>query len=299
MTTRNGSAQSESSIKVPLAVVMISLNEGHNMEEVCRNVVPWAQEVFLVDSYSNDDTVDIALKHGVKVVQRRFRGFGDQWNFALENLPITTPWTMKLDPDERLTDDLKREIEHAITEGHADGFTIQRRIWFMDRPLPVRQKLVRVWRTGRCRFTDSLVNEYPIVEGPVHDIEGELQHLDSPDLENWLDKQNRYTTAEAITSYRNLALTNNSKLFGSTLQRRLWLKRYFFKVPFRYSLLFFYHYLWLGSWRSGWVGYAWSRLRCDVYRLWEYKLREIKITGRMPLKRSPCPGEPDPRITQY
>ena len=285
--------------KAPVAVVMISLNEGHNMEEVCRNIVPWAQEVFLIDSYSSDDTVNIALKHGVQVVQRRFVGFGDQWNFALEKLPITSPWTMKLDPDERLTDDLKREIERAISKGDAEGFSIQRRLWFMDRPLPVRQELVRVWRTGRCRFTDAQVNEYPIVKGRIRRIAGEIEHYDSPDLEHWLDKQNRYTTAETITSYRNVGPPDIPKLFGSAFQRRLWLKRHFFKVPLRYSLLFLYHYLWLGAWRGGWVGYAWSRLRCDVYRLWEYKLREIKITGRLPLKRSSCPGAPDPRITQY
>ncbi len=90
---------------------MISLNEAHNMEAVLQNLAGWAQEVFLVDSYSADDTIDIALKHGVQVVQRRFRGFGDQWNFALQELPITAPWTMKLDPDERLTDELKASIE--------------------------------------------------------------------------------------------------------------------------------------------------------------------------------------------
>src|SRR6202163_4732475 len=95
---------------VPVAVVMISLNEAQNMEGVLQNLKGWAQEIFLVDSYSSDGTVDIALRHGVNVVQRRFRGFGDQWNFALRELPITAPWTMKLDPDERLPDTLKQEI---------------------------------------------------------------------------------------------------------------------------------------------------------------------------------------------
>ena len=73
----------------------------------------------------------------------------------------------------------------------------------------------------------------------------------------------------------------------------------FMKVPFRYFALFLYHYVVLGAWRAGWVGYAWSRLRCDVYRLWEYKLREIRITGRLPLQRPTGPGQPDPRVRQY
>lgn len=284
---------------VPVAVVMIALNEAHNMEAVLGNLEGWAQEVFLVDSYSRDGTVDIALKHGVQVIQRAFKGFGDQWNFALGALPIHAPWTMKLDPDERLSDKLKRNIAEAISAGTADGLSMDRRLWFMSRPLPVTQELVRVWRTGHCRFSDVLVNEHPVVEGAVRHVTGELEHHDSPDLEHWLEKQNRYTTAEAITAYRGGALADEPRLLGTAMQRRMWMKKHFMKVPFRYVALFLYHYLVLGAWRAGWVGYAWSRLRCDVYRIWEYKLREIRITGRLPLKRPAGPGQPDPRVPQF
>jgi glycosyltransferase involved in cell wall biosynthesis len=283
----------------PVAVVMISLNEAHNLEAVIQNLKGWAQEVFLVDSYSSDETVDIALEHGVHVVQRRFQGFGDQWNFALSELPITAQWTMKLDPDERLTEELKREIESAIAVGNANGLSFDLRLWFMTRPLPVKHSLVRVWRTGACRFTDVSVNEHPVVEGVIQHVAGDLEHHDSPDLEHWLEKQNKYTTAEAVANYEGQALADKPRLFGSTLQRRMWIKKHYMKFPFRYVAMFLYHYLVMGAWRAGWVGYAWSRLRCDVYRLWEYKLREIRITKRLPAKRPVGPGEPDPRVPQY
>lgn len=283
----------------PVAVVMITLNEAHNLEHVLGNLRGWAQEVFLVDSFSSDETIDVALSHGVHVVQRAFRGFGDQWNFALRELPIRSPWTMKLDPDERLSDDLKRSIANAIEAGGADGLEIGRRLWIMGRPLPVRHRLVRAWRTGKCRFTDVAVNEHPIVEGNVVAVAGDLEHHDSPDLEHWVDKQNRYTTAEAVASFRGGRLADEPRLFGAPLQRRMWVKAHFMKLPGRYIALFMYHYLILGAWRAGWVGYAWSRLRADVYRLWEYKLREIRITGRLPLKRPSGPGQPDPRVPQF
>jgi glycosyltransferase involved in cell wall biosynthesis len=278
---------------------MISLNEAHNMEGVLQNLKGWAQEVFLVDSYSSDGTVDIALAHGVSVVQRRFRGFGDQWNFALGELPTTALWTMKLDPDERLSDTLKQEIVSAIIADDVDGLSFDRRLWFMNRPLPVKQHLVRLWRTGRCRFSDVQVNEYPKVEGPIRRVSGELMHLDSPNLEHWLDKQNRYTTAEAIAAYNCDALSDKPLLFGTALQRRMWAKQHFMQLPFRYVILFLYHYLVLGAWRAGWVGYAWSRLRADVHRLIEYKLREIRLTGQLPTKQPKVPGESDPRVPQY
>ncbi len=150
--------------KIPIAVVMITLNEATHMEGVLENVLPWAQEVFVVDSYSVDTTIDIALKHGVHVIQRKFIGFGNQWNFAMQALPIRAPWTMKLDPDERLTPELKLSIEQAIRQNNAAGLSVRRRLWFMKRPMPVRQELLRVWRTGTCRFSDVLVNEQPSVD---------------------------------------------------------------------------------------------------------------------------------------
>jgi 2-polyprenyl-3-methyl-5-hydroxy-6-metoxy-1,4-benzoquinol methylase/glycosyltransferase involved in cell wall biosynthesis len=283
----------------PVAVVMISLNEAHNMEAVLQNLAGWAQEVFLVDSYSADHTVDIALRHGVHVVQRAFRGFGDQWNFALRELPITAPWTMKLDPDERLSDSLKREITARIRTGDADGYSMQRRLWFMGRPMPVRHKLVRGWRTGACHFSDVLVNEHPIIRGRIRRLHGTMEHHDSPDLGHWLDKQNRYSTAEAVARFNGDALAAPPRLFGTRLQRRMWVKQHFRQVPFRYELLFFYNYVLLGAWRAGWVGYAWARLRSDVYRYREYKLREIRLTGRLPVSVPRGAGAPDPRARQY
>jgi glycosyltransferase involved in cell wall biosynthesis len=283
----------------PVAVIMLSLNEAHNMEAVCENLAGWAQEVFLVDSYSKDETVDIALRHGVHVVQRRFRDFGDQWNFALRELPVSAPWTMKLDPDERLTPALKENLARAMAESDAVGFSLTRRICMLGAPLPVRQRIVRVWRSGRCQFSPVAVNEHPVVNGPVQHVLGELDHHDSPDLEHWLDKQNRYTTAEAVIAFKKLALADHARLFGTELQRRMWLKKHFNRLPFRYSLFFYYNYLWLGAWRGGRPGAIWARLRADVMRLRDYKRVEMELTGRIPGERVYGPGKPDDRVPQY
>ncbi len=283
----------------PIAVVMISLNEGHNMEAVLENLKGWAQEVFLLDSHSRDNTVDIALRYGIHVVQRRFRGFGDQWNFALQQLPISAPWTMKLDPDERLTDELKKNIIKGIQIGDSSGIEINIRWWFMGRELPILQRALRIWQTGSSSFSDISVNEHCIAKGKVKFVRGEIIHLDSPDLDHWFEKQNRYSTSEAINAYKQAPLAAVPRLFGSRLQRRMWLKKHFNKIPFHHFLLFLYYWLWFGTWRVGWVGYASARLWADVWRFREYKLREMEITGRLPLKRMYGPGEPDRRVPQY
>lgn len=283
----------------PVAVIMITLNESHQMVHVLENLQGWAREVFIVDSFSRDYTVDIALQFGATVVQREFKGFGDQWNFALRSLPISSPWTMKMDPDERLTIELKEQLSYGMNSCIANGFSFDRRLWFMGAPLPVRQRVVRLWQTGKCHFTDVAVNEHPIVDGMVCHLSGEMEHHDSPDLEHWIEKQNRYTTAEALIAHDRSALADVPRLFGSSFQRRMWMKRYFNRVPFRFALLFLYHWLIEGSWRAGWPGYAWARLRAEVMRLIYYKQREMALTGRLKSIRSYGRGFPDGRVAQY
>lgn len=282
----------------PVAVIMISLNEAHNLEDTLHNLLGWAQEVFLVDSYSADETIDIALKYGVHVVQRNFQGFGDQWNFALRQLPIKAPWTMKLDPDERLTDALKRQIETATQSDNYDAYKVPISLCFMGEKLPSVLKLTRLWRTGFVRFSDVMANEHAHCEGEEGELSAQIMHLDSPDLDHWVTKQNRYTTAEAASQFEGRALALPPRLFGTVLERRMWLKRHFWKMPGRYLILFLYHLIILGAWRVGHVGWIWARLRTEVYRLWEYKRYEMEKLGYVPKKIPVHPGMPDPRVKQ-
>jgi glycosyltransferase involved in cell wall biosynthesis len=186
MSAADGSSAARAPL--PLAVVLLTLNEAHNMAAVLDSLDGLAAQVFVVDSFSSDGTLDIALSRGVHVVQREFKGFGDQWNFALRELPITAPWTMKLDPDERVSRRLGASLRAALDSSapvSADAYTVTRRLWFLGKPLPVRQRILRVWRTGTCRFSDVLVNEHPLVEGRVAALDGDLEHHDSPSLTHW------------------------------------------------------------------------------------------------------------------
>ena len=283
----------------PITVVMISLNEGHNMCDVLKNLSGWAQEVILVDSYSSDNTIDIALSYGIKVVQRPFNGFGDQWNFAVNNLKIETPWTMKLDPDERLTDELKRDIEKKIADPKIQGIFVARQLWFMGKELPIKQNILRLWKSGTCRFSDVLVNEQPLVSGYKCLANGYLEHHDSPNLHHWLNKQNNYTSAEALQAFHNSSLSAMPRLFGNNMERVMWLKKNFRRIPFRFFILFWYNYIFLGAWRAGRQGVYWSRLRSDVYRFIDYKVTEMQILGRGYNVEKNGVGSPDPRVDQY
>jgi glycosyltransferase involved in cell wall biosynthesis len=283
--------------KNAITVIMLTLNEEYHLPGAIENVKGWAEEIFIVDSCSTDSTVDIALAHGVNIVQRPFTNFGDQWNFALDKLPIKTPWTLKLDPDERLSPELKEEICKLVAGSpECCGYSMDRRLWFMGRALHVSNEVLRLWRTGKCRFSDVIVNEHPLIDGKVGKIKGILEHYDSQDLHHWLEKQNSYTTMEAIMRVRGDKLAVQPRLFGSPLERRMYLKKIFFLIPFRYRLQWLYEAFVRGAIRDGPIGLAWVHLRVEVMRTVELKANEIRISGRIP----PIPANPkneyDPRV---
>jgi len=282
----------------PVAVVMIALNEAHNMEAVLQNLEGWAQEVYLIDSFSADETVDIALRHGVHVVQRKFSGFGDQWNYALRELPIAAPWTMKLDPDERITDELKREIKDAVIENKADYFLINIKLFFMGRPLPIRLCLNRIWRSGKAKFSNVSANEHALVDGKGKKLFYDIEHLDSPNLHHWVEKQNMYTSAEAISFINGSALSVAPRLFGSKMERRMWFKQNFMKIPFRYVINYFMNLIRVKVWYTGSAGLTWARLRVWARRMKEDKIREMQATGRVITLPATRTGHPHPLAHQ-
>ncbi len=285
---------------LPLAVLMISRDEAHNIPEVLKNLEGFASQVFLVDSYSTDATVELALELGAHVVQRPFKDFGDQWNFAVsKNLPVTQPWSMKLDPDERLTDALKEQIRLALAEDAADAIEFPRRLWFMGKPLPVRQDVLRIWRTGTCRFTDSKVNEHPVVGGKRLRLTGELEHHDSPTLHHWYEKQNRYSTAEANIAFTGQGRTALPRVFGGKLERRAWLKSFYNYLPARHFLMTFYCLLVLGAWRGGRVGFIWARMRGEVFRMRALKRLEMQWHGAAYDVPSRAIGTPHAGVAQF
>jgi len=283
--------------KAPVTAVLLTLNEESNLGALLDHILPWVQQVFIVDSLSTDRTVDIALERGAQVVQRPFTDFGDQWNWALEHLPIDTPWTMKLDPDERFTPQLRDEIQRELAKDPAcNSYAFRRRLWFMGQPMRQFQWVLRIWRTGHCHFSDVLVNEHPIVEGAVCQLQHFLEHLDSPTLYHWFEKQNHYSTMRAIELAQGSGYATEPRFRGNQLQRRMFYKKLFFKLPFRHVLMWWYLALGRGALLDGHVGRAWVFMRVNVYRWAELKAQEMRQVGKIPAPPQRSRGEFDPRV---
>ena len=179
-----------------------------------------------------------------------------------------------MDPDERLSGGLKKEITQALNNpcGFV-GFEFDRVLWFMGKPMRGwKDRVIRIWKTGKCRFTDVIVNEHPLIDGKINYLKGKMDHLDSKDLHHWVEKQNMYTTQGAYARIANCEYSASPRLWGSRLERRMWIKRIFFHLPFRYFLMFVQLYILKGLWREGLTGY-----HCAVLRIWSRRLVEEKV----------------------
>ena len=107
-----------------VAVIILTYNEEANIAQALDSVVGWARQIFILDSFSTDRTLEIAGRYPCVIHQNRFDNFAKQRNFALEQLPIETEWVFFLDADEWLPDDLKA--------GNCRGSCWQsRREWFL------------------------------------------------------------------------------------------------------------------------------------------------------------------------
>ena len=95
-------------MKLPISLIILTYNEEIHIGRLLENIAGFADEVFIVDSYSTDKTLEIAEKYGAKIIQHPFENQAQQFNWALDNLNIKNEWILRLDADEYLTPELKK-----------------------------------------------------------------------------------------------------------------------------------------------------------------------------------------------
>lgn len=181
-----------------LTVILITKNEAANIR-ACLESVAWADERIVVDSGSSDDTVAIARSMGARVYEHDWPGFGPQKNRALDY--ATGDWVFSIDADERVTPELRAELEQAMRAGDAEGYYCPRLSqfcgafihhsgWYPD-------YVLRLFKRGKGRFSDSLVHESVQLQGRSAKLRSPLLHysyLDRADVER---KVTHYSDAAA------------------------------------------------------------------------------------------------------
>lgn len=289
-----------------VSVVILTFNEERNIGKAIDSVAGWAHEIFVVDSYSTDRTVDIALSRkedGVVVVQHRFENYSAQWNWALKALPLTGEWTLKLDADERLTPELREEITRRLVNGppSLQGGYVRWRMMFLGSPIDwggvSGHFHLRLWRTGAAVFEDREVNEHALVPGEKIFLSAQLEHHDYKSLTHWLSKHNRYSSMEADCLCKGNVIGDvPARLLGTPDERRMWLRQLYLRLPFRPLLYFLLHYVVRLGFLDGRMGLRYWILR-SMYMYWiDLKVLETELTGLPPERDWPPRGEPHPLV---
>ena len=236
-----------------LSVVILTFNEESNLNQALNSINDWAEKVFILDSGSTDKTIEIAQGFGCTILINPFINFAMQRNYALKNFSITSEWTLFIDADEWVTEELKEEIKKVIASKPLEnGFYIKRRLiwmgqWIRRGYYPSWQ--LRLFRSGFGRCEDRAVNEHFIVDGQLGRLCSDLVDENQKSLHDWIAKHNDYSTREAaeLVNSRNAEGYSEIKVnfFGGQAQRRRWLRYHVWnKMPLlsRSFFYFFYRY---------------------------------------------------------
>jgi hypothetical protein len=208
-------------IMAKLTVTIITKNEADNIR-ACLESVAWADEIIVVDSGSSDDTVNICKELGALVhTTSDWPGFGVQKNRALSH--ATGEWVLSLDADERVTPELRSEVEAALNNprGHV-AFRMPRLSSFCGRYMRHSgwhpDYVTRLFLRGTASFSKDLVHESLIVNGSVGKLRQSLLHETFHDLEELLAKINQYSTAGA----RMLSEKEKSATLKKAVSHAVW-----------------------------------------------------------------------------
>ena len=216
-----------------LSVILITKNEEANLKD-CLESISFANEIIVVDSQSSDKTQEIAQSFGAKLeITSDWPGFGPQKNRAL-NL-ATQEWVLSIDADERVTPELKEEILAVISSKNAANcYAIPRSSWYCGRFMKhsgwYPDYVDRLFKRGTAKFSDHLVHERLLPDGPVAKLENHFLHYSFRDFSQVLKKVDAYSTASAEQAY----LKGKRSSVGKAIGHGLWafFRTYFLRRGF-------------------------------------------------------------------
>jgi glycosyltransferase involved in cell wall biosynthesis len=181
-----------------LSAIIITKNEASNIGD-CLDSLAFCDERIVVDSDSTDGTLLIAREKGARIATHGWKGFGAQKNYALSL--AHGDWVLSIDADERVTPELAAEILKVIGEGRADGFELSRRSSFCGRMMRhsgwFPDRVLRLFRRDKGRFTDDLVHERVVCEGKTARLNNALLHYPVARLEDAIRRIDQYSTLGA------------------------------------------------------------------------------------------------------
>ena len=263
--------------KLPLTVLIPAKNEEKNIQ-ACLDSVAWADQVYVLDSQSTDRTQEMVEAADREIVQFYYDGgWPKKRNWGLQSLPIRNEWVLLLDADERVTPELRHDIEWAVKQKEYNGFYLKWKFMFLGRWMKHSWShgwMLRLIKHGKGEYEDlgmrreggwdAEVHENVVVDGACGRLNGLLDHDSQEDLSFWIKKQNEFSDWNA--KRRLVQLKEGTPpityLFsGDPGKVRRFLKSLFIRLPFKPGLMFVYLYWFKQGFRDGKAGYYFCKLR--------------------------------------
>ena len=273
-----------------ISVIILTLNEENHIKRCIENVQAFAREIFVVDSFSTDKTIEISQKCRAKTVQNKWPGNqAKQFNWALENLPIKTKWVLRLDADEYLYPELIEEIKAKLDTLPEDvtGVVFKRRHIFLGKWMkrgtyPV--KLLRLFRYQKAVCEQRWMDEHiQLLEGRAVEFEHDFADHNLNNLSWWTQKHNGYAIREAVDLLDvELGLLGNQQGIAQLTEQaaaKRNKKHKYAKQPlfWRSFAYFIYRYFFKLGFTEGKQGFMWHFFQGWWYRTFvDAKIWEIK-----------------------
>lgn len=279
----------------PLTAIILTKNEAIHLARCISSLEGCVERVVVVDSFSTDNTLEIARNAGADVFEHPFRNYADQFNWALDNCKVSSRWTMRIDADEYVDARLAKNIIQRLDglSEETTGIAVTRYISFLGRIIRhggvSPQQVVKIWRTGLGRVESRWMDEHTVLaKGSIAAFDGALIDENLKDISFWIDKHNRYAIREAIDLmneeyhfFDEQAFLGTSKEAQSKRKQK---KAIYNRAPLLYRalLLFFYRYVVRLGFLDGTAGLSFNLLQT----LWYRYLVDLKIIEARGIIRS-------------
>ena len=243
--------------------MILSKNEEKNIADAILSSKQISSRILVMDCGSSDNTQSIAESLGAEVVIHEWPGHAKQFNWALDNCNITTPWVFRLDADERVSEELAQDILAKIQSTTANGLSMKLRLYFMGKWIKHggthKIEYLRLFRNGTGRSEEKLMDEHIAVDGKVELLHGDLIHYDYKGLDAWLNKHIWYSNLELQISdqYKEKKETANSSR-----------RSFYYRLPmfFRAKMYYLYRYYFQLGFLDGKEGKIFAFLQAYWFR---------------------------------
>lgn len=274
-----------------VSVLILTKNEAINIER-CMAAVSWSDDIVVLDSFSDDRTVELAEACGARVIQRPFDNWSAHQNWAVKNIQFKHAWVYYTDADEVCDAGLREELL-GLEEQSAGkaAFQVRRKDYFMGRWLKRAQFypswITRVFRPDKIRY-ERLVNPVAVVAGETGQLAGHIiHHPFSHGVGHWFERHNKYSEMEAQSLMTEGGGRINAAHFfsGDPVVRRRALKALSYRMPGRPMFMFVYLYFFRLGFLDGLPGFRYSIMRSMYEYMIDLKVAEQRFLDRGSIKR--------------